>query len=53
MRVVEAFDELRHSRVFFPPQMHGGEHGDNVSTLSPTTVRDEQVEEIPQGNAGI
>ena len=33
--------------------MHGGEHGDNVSTLSPTTVRGEQVEEIPWGNAGV
>ena len=33
--------------------MHGGKHGDNVSTLNPTTVRGEQIKEIPSGNAGL
>ena len=39
--------------MFFPPQMHGGKHGDNVSTLDTTTVCGDQVEEIPRVNAGV
>ena len=33
--------------------MHGGEHGNYVGTLEPTTVSGEQVEEIPWGDAGV
>ena len=33
--------------------MHGGEHGNNVSTIEPATVHGEQVEEIPRGNAVV
>ena len=36
--VIKAVDKLRHSRVFRPPQMHGGEHGDDVGLLNPSTV---------------
>ena len=39
--------------MFFPPQMHGGKHGDNVITLNPTTVCGKQVKEIPQVNVGV
>ena len=53
MCVVTSVDKFGDMGIFCPPQMHGGKHGDNVKTLDPTTVRGEQVKDIPQGNAGV
>ena len=51
--VIEALDELRHSRVFCSQQMHGGKHGDNVGLLETSTVGREQIEEILRSDAGV
>ena len=53
MLVVEYVDTFGDTGIFFPPQMHGGEHGNNASMLDPITVCVKQVEEIPRGNAGV
>ena len=53
MCVVESVDKFGYTGILSPPQLHCGEHGDNVSTLDTTTVCGDQVEEIPQVNAGV
>ena len=53
LRVVKSIDEFGDVEIFCPPQMHGGKHCDNAGTLEPTTVIQEQVKEIPLGEAGV
>ena len=51
--VFEYVDKSGDTGIFCPPQMKGSEHGNNVGTLKPTTVRGKQVKEIPWVNAGV
>ena len=53
MCIVKSVDKFGDTWIFFPPQIHGGGHGYNVSTLDTTTVRGEKVREIIQSNAGV
>ena len=53
MCVVESVDKFRETRIFCPPHIHSGKHGENVSTFDTTTVRSKQVEDIPWGNSGV
>ena len=50
--VVESVDKFGDTGIFCPPQMHGAEHGNNVGTHDPATVRGKQVKDIPWGKAG-
>ena len=51
--VVKSVVKFRDMGILCPPQIHGGKHEDNISMLNPSTVRGEQVEEIPLGNTGV
>ena len=53
LRIVKYVDTFGDKGIFCPPRMHVGKHGNNVSTNNPTTVRDEQVKDIPRGNTGV
>ena len=53
MCVVKYVDKFGYTGIFCLPQIYGGEHGDNVGMLKPTTVSDKKVEKIPWGSAGV